>query len=346
MYYKIQPEQIQLHAFSSPSGHLSFSSGSNYVYANLADTLTGNFNITGSLSINGQRINFSDPSNTVPTGLGNFAFGGVSNTVGGTGSVVLNGDLNTVLGKDNVVLNGDLNTFSSSSEKNTILAGRSASFASGTTGAAILKDFGSYAVSDNGNNSLTIAFDSGVFYEGGKVVFKSSDVYLDPSSSGIFSGNCNFLGSIYKSGVDFATTGDIGVTSGVLDSRLILTGSGLSSRVASTGSSLDSRIILTGSGLHTGLLAVSGATFFKTGDQSVTGENTFIRNTIFSESLYLKGNSGVLSGVSGASALVPDTSGSSIGSRGLVSYSGQFLYLKVSDNPHHWLRVSGDLEWV
>lgn len=466
MYYKIQPEQIQLHTFSSPSGHLAFSSGSNYVYANIADMLTGNFNITGSLSINGQRVVFYDKSNSVSTGVGNFAFGGVSNTVGGTGNLLLNGDSNTILGKDNLVINGDLNTFSESSEKNTVLAGRSTSFSSGTTGAVILKDFGSYSVPDNGSNTLTVAFESGVFFEGSDLSLKNSNFYLDPSSSGVFSGGCNFFGVLQKNGENIAVTGDIGITSGVLDTRLISTGSSLSSRIettgsylstkidtlsgtlsgytqqtgsdlslridnsgsslssrivstgaslssrvgltgdylvaaltltgsdlyssiVSTGSSLSSRIVSTGTSLYSkmdiasgyldakidlasgtintrlistgsslssridstgsyavGLSSSLGSAFFKTGDQSVTGENTFIRNTIFSESLYLKGNSGVLSGVSGASALVPTTSGSSIGNRGLISYSGQFLYLKISDNPHHWLRISGDLEWT
>lgn len=337
MYYKIQPEQIQLHAFSSPSGHLEFTSGSNYVYANLADTLTGAFNITGSLSINGQKVNFSDPSNTVATGLGNFAFGGLSNTIGGTGNVNLNGDYNSIYGKDNTVVNGHLNTFNPSSEKNTVLAGRSITFNSGTTGASVLKDYGSYAVSDNGSDTLTIAFQSGIFVEGGKVTFESANLYLDSASSGIFSGDCNFLGTLTKNGAGLATTGDIGVTSGVLDTRIISTGSELATSILNTG--------LYAVGVKSSLDTLSGASVFKTGDQSISGENTFIRNTVFSESLYLKGNSGVLSGVSGASTLVPTESGSAIGARGLISYSGEFLYLKISDNPHHWLRVSGQLNW-
>ena len=63
MYNKIQPEQIEIHTFSSPSGSISFTKGSNYIYGNLSNNLTGNFNITGGLIINGSILYLTAPTN-------------------------------------------------------------------------------------------------------------------------------------------------------------------------------------------------------------------------------------------------------------------------------------------
>jgi len=69
------------------------------------------------------------------------------------------------------------------------------------------------------------------------------------------------------------------------------------------------------------------------------------RDTEFAQSLYLKGNSGILSGIDASTAQIPIDSGDSIGERGLISYSGEYLFLKISDNPNQWIRFSGQGFW-
>ena len=56
MYNKIQPEQIEIHTFSSPSGDIFFQQGTNYVHGNLNRSLAGNFSITGGLTLNGSKV--------------------------------------------------------------------------------------------------------------------------------------------------------------------------------------------------------------------------------------------------------------------------------------------------
>ena len=341
MFNKIQPEQIQLHSFSSPSGTIKFEAGSNFVYANLSNSLTGSFNITGDLSVNNQRVQFPDPSNTVQSGNYNFILGGTLNTIQGTGNGLLNGIYNTINGKTNVVLNGEYSDFNINSEKNTLLAGNYASFQSGVTGAVILKDHAGYSTSDNGSNTLTVSFQSGVFFEDSPVNFISSDIYLGPTASGVFSGDCYFIGALKKNGLTVATTGDIYSNTTGLSSQIINTGANLNNLITGVSGSL----VITGSGLSSRIDGLSGAAIFKTGDQTVSGRKSFDRDTEFAQSLYLKGNSGILSGIDASTAQIPIDSGDAVGERGLISYSGEYLFLKISDNPNQWIRFSGQGFW-
>jgi hypothetical protein len=445
MYYKIQPEQVQLHAFSSPSGDLNFDIGSNFVYANLSRFLTGNFNIQGELNINGSPIFTSDSSNAV-TGSNSFSLGGTNNNVSGDQNAFINSYSSSSLGTGNLGINTISSSFSSGTTDNTILAGRGVNLETGVVGSTVIKDKRPTSLNVTKSESLIISFESGVYFDGSDVTIDGGDLYVGVYNSGLFSGNLNTLGTIFENGVPVATTGDLGVTSGVLntrilstgayavtssglldtkiintgslldtrilstglyavgtsgllDTRIINTGSLLDSRLLSTGlysvttreildtriidtgwildvkiintgslldtqiintgSLLDTRIINTGSLLNsrilsTGLYSVTSSgllntrlntAVFASGTQTISGQKGFHQNLNLAQSLSISGASGILTGAGGRTQIVPASSGDSAGNRGLIAYSGQFLYLKISDSPHIWARHSGTLNW-
>jgi hypothetical protein len=340
MFHKIQPEQIQLPTFSSPSGSINFEVGSNFVYANLSNALTGNFFITGQLFINNQKVQFSDPSNTVASGTSNFILGGKFNNIQGTGNVVLNGIYNTLNGNSNSVVNGEFCDFSVNSIKNTVLAGAYCSFQSGVTGSAILGDTRSYSKPSYGSNTLSIYYESGAYFNNTPVILDNSDIYLTSSASGVFSGDCSFFGNLKKGGLTVATTGDIFSANTGIKNDLVNTGI--------YAVSVKTDLINTGVyavSVKNSLDILSGNSLLKTGSQVASGQKTFAQDTVFSESILIKGNSGILSGVNGSTTQIPIDSGDSVGQRGLISYSGEYLFLKISDNPNQWIRFSGQSFW-
>ena len=227
MYYKIQPEQIQIHDFSSPSGDLNFSIGSNYIYANLSRKLTGDFNLTGSISINGIKIQSSDPSNFV-SGDNSFIFGGTSNQVTGTKNLSLNSNSSTIAGTNNSIINSSFSSISDNSFSNTIIGGRSASILANTTGSMILKDSVASLEEVSLSDSLNISFRSGTFIkngglniQNGDLIVNNSNLKLGSAGSGLFSGDLNVLGFSYFSnrpkvnGVEVALVGEGGGGGGV-----------------------------------------------------------------------------------------------------------------------------------
>ena len=361
MYHKIQPEQVQLHAFSSPSGDINFDVGSNYVHANLSRSLTGDFNIQGTLNINGFEIFASDSTNSV-TGENSLIFGGANNSISGDESAFINSYFSDSLGSGNLGLNTRYSSFLSGSKDNTILAGRDVVFETGIFGSTAIKDQDSTSLSVNKNKSLIISFDSGTFFQNGNVEISNGNLFLAPSNSGLFSGDLHALGTIFENGVPVATTGDLGVTSGILNTRILGTGAyavavsgNLSTNLLNTGlyavlssGLLDARILSTGNYAvaSSGLLdARINTSVFRTGTQIISGEKTFHQNLNLAQSVIISGASGILSGATGRTQIVPVSSGDSVGNRGLVAYSGQFLYLKISDNPHIWARHSGSINW-
>jgi hypothetical protein len=347
MYYKIQPEQIQIHAFSSPSGDLNFQAGSNFIYANLSRNLTGFFDVTGGVSVNGVSVPVADASNVV-SGSNSFVFGGISNSVVGVRNVAVNGNACTILGTGNAAINATQAIFNASSSRNTALGGEGANFGANVTGATILKDSVASSISSNGSQTLTLSFSSGTFIENGGMRIKAGNLILNGSSSGIFSGGVQVVGSATKNGVELATTGDLGSASGALNTKIINTGA----YAVSASGALDTRIINTGayaataSGtLNTKISTLSGQCVKNTGAETISGQKTFWNPSIFRETIFLQGNSGVTSGAAGRTSIIPTGSGDSAGARGLVSYSGAFMFLKISDSPHIWVRHSGQLNW-
>lgn len=315
---------------------MRFDIGQNYVYANLSRYLTGNFALTGELRINDYPIFTSDPSNSA-TGIYSFALGGVGNDISGDYNAAINSFNNDIYGSGNAAFNANSSTFETGSKDNTLLAGRSVTFLGGITGSTAIKDNSVGSLNVTKNNSLYVSFGSGIHFEDGDFFLSDGSLYVDSANSGLFSGDLHSLGTIYENGVPVATTGDLGVTSGVLNTKILNTGlyavgaSGLlATSISNTGSTLNVRL---------------DSAVFNTGTQTISGAKTVHEDLTLSQSVYIKGNSGILSGISGRTQIVPANSGDTAGSRGLIAYSGQFLYYKISDNPHIWTRHSGTMNW-
>lgn len=196
-FTKIQPQQVQLATFLSPSGDLIFTDNVTGVSANLSRSLAGDFNFTDSLTISSSEVIISDASNSSTSS--SIALGGISNVVSGSNNVLVNGTANTQFsGNYNVLVNGTLNDFGASGQNNTILAGRQCSFDDKVTGAVILADHET-TLANNVNHSLTVGFSSGVTFRAGDVEF-DSHLKVNANHSGILSGNVHVGGTLDVTG--------------------------------------------------------------------------------------------------------------------------------------------------
>lgn len=264
MYSKIQPQQINLHDFSSPSGHLSFTKGSNYVYANLNPLITGSFDIVGAFSVNGRQIVSAHGSNIYDNSI-NFIGGGSGNVVFGTGNAILTSLDSTIDGSNNVIVNGYDCSFQSGSSKNTILGGNLVTFET-VTGSTVLQDQTS-STTVSQNNSLYVKFASGAYFDSKtyfreNVYFSAFDhLFLSSQSSGVFSGDINVGGNLYWKGSLIPSLAQFNALSG----NLITTGSGLSSRINAVSGKLETAV-------------------FTTGTQNISGDKTFYNNILLSNS--------------------------------------------------------------
>ncbi|MDB4314562.1 hypothetical protein N9955_00885 [bacterium] len=349
MFYKIQPEQIKIHDFSSPSGDMRFESGANYVYANLSRFLTGDFQIDGTLSLSGHSIPIIDSTNS-NTGVNSFVYGGLNNDVNGDNGIIVNGNANTVNGDWNAVFNGSNSTFEGSTSNNTVLAGAYGLFESGTQGATIIGDTKVAVKTSRGSHSLSISFDSGVYFEAGVTRFDGTDTYvntnfyLESANSGIFSGGCNFLSTVLKNGDPMISNSGLVAASGALTGRDYIISGDISDRMNSTGQALisysDSTLSSASGSLNTKLGIISGNLDTVAGDltaldssvvkiggaQSVAGTKTF-------SSLKLN------------PSVVPTGNTDAAGSAGMLSYESGVFYIKTSDSPDRWMAFNGTTSW-
>jgi hypothetical protein len=196
-FTKIQPQQVQLATFLSPSGDHTFTDNVTGVSANLSRSLAGDFNFTDSLTISSSEVITSAASNSSTSS--SIALGGTSNVVSGSNNVLVNGTANTQFsGNYNVLVNGTLNDFGASGQNNTILAGRQCSFDDKVTGAVILADHET-TLANNVNHSLTVGFSSGVTFRAGDVEF-DSHLKVNANHSGILSGNVHVGGTLDVTG--------------------------------------------------------------------------------------------------------------------------------------------------
>ena len=132
--------------------------------------------------------------------------------------------------------------------------------------------------------------------------------------------------------------------SGALNTRILNTGA---YAVAASGA-LNTRILDTGAYA----VAASGAlntrintSVFTSGEQIISGAKTFHENLNLSQSVVIFGGSGILYDAEAGTEIVPASYDDSVGNRGLIAYSGEFLYLKISDIPNIWVRHSGSINW-
>jgi|13_taG_2_1085334.scaffolds.fasta_scaffold56386_1 hypothetical protein len=240
-FTKIQPQQLQLPTFLSPSGEFVFVDNTTGFDITLNRDLTGDFTIDGSLLISSQELLTSSASNSSDdTGK---ALGGISNTATGINVVVNGNAIDANSGSFNTALNGKTSNFGRSGEYNTIVCGRNVSFSDQITGSTVIADQATTAQDMTKNNSLLISFDSGVEFKtpnsgvvfsdnvvfndsvylnneasfaddvtfndsvsfnGTDVIF-DSDIKLDSSETATFSGNCGFSGNVdFNTSVQFS----------------------------------------------------------------------------------------------------------------------------------------------
>jgi len=207
MFVKIQPQQIQLHEFSSPSGHFNFSVGSDTVTMNLSPNITGDFFLVGGLDIQGSLF-----VNGVPIGVGlqdnnvsekNAIFFGSGNDITETGNAVFRGDQNDIGGTNNAVLSAFSSQTNAQSSNNTIVAGRSVFIQSGVAGTVVLKDNSSSALLVDTSDDLIINFSEG------EAKFVETPVVFDEDSPVQFSGDALFHGNVSGLGLEsYLTTGE------------------------------------------------------------------------------------------------------------------------------------------
>lgn len=284
-YTRIQPKQIQLPIFSSDSGDLSFSDLTTGVIVNLNRSLTGNFNLSGSLLINNRPLIVSYANNQFNSQSGSFVFGGTNNLATGSYNTILGGSGNNVSGQYNVLLNGSNCSIGATNSWNTILAGTGASFGQNVFGAVILSDSLS-AVQNNTNNSLLVNFASGVYFEGGPSTF-NSDLIVKSSLTTI-------TGDLYVNGTTNLGAIDVASTASVLSDIDV---SGSVSIVGSLNVGQDALIsgdlIQTGNAVILGDLTCSGTI----SGNVVTGNNIYFNN-ITVDSLNIPNGTATISGSS------------------------------------------------
>lgn len=199
-FTKIQPQQVQLATFLSPSGDLTFTDNVTGVSANLSRSLAGDFNFTDSLKVSSNEVVLTD--NTNNSSDLSITIGGVTNLVSGNHNVLVNGTLNTFSGNYNTLLNGKSVNFGVSGQKNTIVSSDGGTFSNSITGSVILADHES-TPTVNTNHSLTISFNSGTTFENGDIThngdeaFFNSHLHVDSAHSGMFSGGLYVSGNSY-----------------------------------------------------------------------------------------------------------------------------------------------------
>lgn len=203
-FTKIQPQQLQLPTFTSPSGDLSFTDLSTGVQINLDRTITGPMVIT-ELRTSAERTILTVADNN-SFSESSICIAGLNNVVSGDNNVLLNGRSTTEFsGVFNTLVNGESVNFGASGQKNTILGGNGVSFGDQVTGSVILADHET-AISNNTNHSLVVAFGSGVTFQNGDVQFNgdnanfSSHLSVDANHSGILSGNVHVGGTLDVTG--------------------------------------------------------------------------------------------------------------------------------------------------
>lgn len=207
-FTKIQPQQLQLPTFTSPSGDFSFSDLSTGIEINLSRSISGPININDLTVGSSEVLKLPSSSSVSSTSV---VLAGTNNTVTGTNNVVINGSSNSeISGSFNVLINGTSVDFGASGQNNTIIAGDTASFSDKVTGSVILADHET-TINNDTNHSLIVSFASGVTFENGDVQFNDdvqfngdtvvldSNLRVNADNPVLFSGRFQVDGDAYFS---------------------------------------------------------------------------------------------------------------------------------------------------
>lgn len=368
MKNKIQPAQYRPYDLLSATGNIFVDSGLDYFNLELSESITGDFDIEGSLKVNGFNVLSPDSSSTLSdTSFSNGCriLVGLDNIVSGNNNCVVFGSSNNIEGSYNAVLFGqnvDLGA------QNSVAIGNNISITH--NGAAVFGDSTNNSKISYSPDSLSIEYTGGAFIRTtthfSENVFADSDFTITGAISGlslIIEDNARFLSSIVVE--DSATiSGSLSVTGSTiikgvtnLESTFITgfraatsfditsySGHVLSNFTTKTEFSTFTGHTATGinllSGQITGKLGIStfntytGSTLSSqavvlTGNQNVSGRKSFKEITEFCDGIkFLAQNN--------CDRYVPLTSTSS-GEFGHMAYSGRFLYVATGTN--QWGRI-------
>lgn len=207
----IDPRQYTPYELIFPSGNLQAVQGEDYFNVYLLNSLTGSFNITGSLKLNNKDVFVSSPTNNFG-GTNVYVFGGTNNFATGTSNGIIYSFSSEISGQGNGILFGEQNQIVDASYAS-ILAGRNT--LSSHTGAVVIGD-SVLAREKNSvrNDSFTIDLTGGCFNQ--YDFFQKGDFYLDSTASGLASGNFNFLLGVFQTGSPLQNLQNLKDSSGTL----------------------------------------------------------------------------------------------------------------------------------
>lgn len=280
----IDPRQYTPYELIFPSGNLNATQGDDYFNIYLLNSLSGNFNITGGLSLNGQPV-FAPGTTNNFGGTNSYVFGGTNNFVTGTNNSIIYAFSSEVSGEGSAILFGEQNQVLTG-YYSSILAGRNTLVSH--TGAVVIGD-SVLARQKNSvrNDSFNIDLTGGTFnqYE----LFQKGNFYLDSSASGLVSGNWNFDGNVYKTGSPLQNLQNLKDASGHLMSSITLnsgvaqTGRDLlSGQIGSTGSNLLNLIRINSGIASSGLLTgVANETYVTAGAVGLPSTINLTNKTAF-----------------------------------------------------------------
>lgn len=348
MQNKLDPRQYTPYALNTPSGNLSFVEGVDFFNCYLLNDLSGSFNISGNLTVNGSPV--SVPSSTNGFGGTNVSiFNSLNAFATGSSNSVLGSDSSEISGNNNIIVGGRGHQILLGSDSS-IIGGRNGLM--GHTGAMLLGDGDNSRQKDSvQHQSLTIDFSSGAFIQnstyingsfyvtGGRTVLQ--DFYLPNTASGLISGNLNVLGTSYHTGSPLQNLQNLRDASG----SLLTLSTGISGvlRRSDTGISgaFDVKLLNTGAALRSYVATVSGilsadydleftTTVRTTGNQTVAGRKFFSEGVFFN---FVSGKDIQSTGrfIVGSGRAIP-TAYNSAGVSGQISWTPSFLYICTGNN--------------
>lgn len=305
----ILPAQYTPYAINTPNGNLFVVEGADFFNVEILETLTGDFNITGSLKLNDVRIVAPDPTNNFDSENNSQVFGGADNFITGTNNAILWGFNSEVSGDKNVSLWGELNQIEDTAQYaavggNKVKASHDGSVTLGD------QDVSREKASEK-EGQFKVDFSGGALFAND--TFLNGDLFVDQANSGLFSGNLNVLGNMYHTGSPVLNFQDLEDASGSLNHDI-------------TG---NKGIFDTYSGIsETGFVKkVTADTGFVdiTSKQSITGEKHFHLPVVIDDKLIISGD-----------RYVP-ANYNSTGFSGQMSWEGEYFYLATGEDA--WGRV-------
>ena len=355
MKNKLDPRQYNPYSLETPSGNLIFTQELTSFNCYLSENPTGNFNYTGNVLINNGQVLYSNESNNIG-GLNNSIFNSINSFATGSNNSIVGSDNSSISGDHNMILGGSDNQVSDADYAG-VLFGRNV--IAQHTGSAVLGD------SDNLRQkstkevySLCVDFKSGLFVENdfylnsdayltGNTYISNGDFYIDELSSGLASGDFQFLGAAYHTGSPLQNLQNIKDHSGFLKSFTTGISGVLSDSISHSSGEFDSKLGSTGSNLIAINNSTSGAIKTEsdvsfsfciktTGTQTVNGIKNFNDEVLFND--YITGNDASFTGnfSLGDGRSVP-TSFNSLGQSGQLSFDENYFY--VCTGFSSWARI-------